>query len=463
MSFTAESLPEILTMAIIGGGLVLPSILGLLTLCGFKPAERTLSKTISWTAQAGIFISAALAFVTYRAPGHGILVEFGNWFQFENFSYHIQFWLTRNTTAFLFFAHCILAAVLRFSENYLHKDPAYQRFILLISFLQWGIACVALAANLDLLFFGWELVGVASFLLVGFFTSHRSAGRQSLKAFITYKISDIGIILAGVFLHNATGHTNLAEAHELVEILVNSGQDNTIFLVCCLIFWGSMAKGGVFPLNGWFPRALEGPTPSSAIFYGALSVHLAPILLIKTYDLWSWNQSLRIIVFAIGFINTLIASKSGQTQSNVKTQLAHAVMTQIGIMYMVIALGWRDLAVIHICSHAILRTIQYLRSGSVLQAFHENKASYLQLQRRSHHQQKLTLSDAFFIHAWNGFYVDALTTIFLVNPVRVVAKLCHRILSTFGVVPAEHLTSVTGGGQSRTRRIKTSSRRISDV
>lgn len=304
------------------------------------------------------------------------------------------------TTLFLGVAQLLLGAISRFASNYLHGDPGYQKFMGLFVLLQLGVALVSTAPSLSVVFVGWELVGVASFLLIGFFTKLETAGRRSILAFVCYKIADMGLILACVLLPHG---------------------EHRLLLGSALIF-GTLAKGGIFPFVTWIPRAMEGPTPSSAAFYGAVSVHLAPLLLWRMTDLWFWSPELRIVVAVLGALTALMTASIGRTRSNVKGQLAYAIMAQMGVIYLELALGLHRLALAHMLCHASLRTAQFLRSGSVLADYHRSQLDVGVRPVGVH----VSVPSRLFVHAWNGFYVEPLLDAWVVAPVLKVARLCDR-------------------------------------
>jgi NADH-quinone oxidoreductase subunit L len=399
---------------------------GVMTLLGVEIPERRLVRSMEGISALGVILCSFLVYgVSFTHPTY---VNLGDWYQYQGFSYHLDLILTGETALFLFFAHILFLLVVMFAGNYLHREIHFQRFMLFISFLQWGLMITAIGGSLDFVFFGWEVVGVASCLLIGFFLNHRSAGIQSLRAFVSYKISDVGLILACLFLHHGWGSTLIHEPNLVVAKL----EPHLLELISLCLIFGTLAKGGLFPLGGWLPRAMEGPTPSSAIFYGSLSVHLAPLLLLRTKELWIASSYGPTVIFLIGLWTALWAGFTGRTRSNVKTQLGYAVMTQMGLIYMELGFGFFSLALAHMVSHSFLRTIQYLRSGSILRDFHQNSAIYsLTLKDRTptleDSQWSPSWSHAFYIHAWNGFYLDALVQKYLIQPFFSGSQKLHRL------------------------------------
>ncbi|CCH31312.1 proton-conducting transporter membrane subunit [Actinosynnema sp. NPDC047251] len=235
-----------------------------------------------------------------------------------------------------------------FSRRYLHRDPGYRRFHLLLALFVAGVQLVVLAGTLDLLVVGWELTGLASALLIAFFHQRRGPVAHGLRAFATYRLCDVGLVGAAVVVHH----------------------DGPPLAVGLLLLWGSMGKAAQFPLGGWLPRAMEGPTPSSAICYGAISVSLGPYLLLRTAPEWSQAPALPVLIAVVGGLTAVHATLVGRAQTDIKTTLAYASTTQIGLVLVEIGLGWELLALVHLLGHAALRSAQILRSPSLLHDHH---------------------------------------------------------------------------------------------
>lgn len=235
-----------------------------------------------------------------------------------------------------------------FSRRYLHRDPGYRRFHLLLALFVAGVQLVVLAGGLDLLVVGWELTGLASALLIAFFHQRRGPVAHGLRAFATYRVCDIGLVGAVVVLHH----------------------HGPPLAVGLLLLWGSMGKAAQFPLGGWLPRAMEGPTPSSAICYGAISVSLGPYLLLRTAPEWSQAPAVPVLVAVVGGLTAVHATLAGRAQTDIKTALAFASTTQVGLVFVEVGLGWELLALVHLIGHAALRSAQILRSPSLLHDHH---------------------------------------------------------------------------------------------
>ena len=244
------------------------------------------------------------------------------------------------------------------------------------------------AGNLETFFVGWEMVGLASFFLIGFYRTNVRSLENSLIALANYKMCDIFFVMA-IFFEEAQLHT----------------------LAGLSIIIATLGKSAQFPFSSWLYKALEGPTPSSTVFYGGLSLHLGAFLLMQFSHLWDTSIPLRIFLGVIGLTSALYGLFVGSTRSDVKTSFAFASISQVGLIYIELALGFYGFALWHIVGHNVLRTWNYLRSASFFDDFF----------REDHHSRFDVLGNFFkkmptklYFHAFNGFYLDQIF-IFLRN------------------------------------------------
>jgi NADH-quinone oxidoreductase subunit L len=418
-----DLLPSSLLMAIWLVSLIPFLFIGSVSLLGFSLREKPVRVLVRSATILGFLLTVTLIFVRQLslAENFGPLVI--PWIRTPLLTYDLVLGFDVESLYFLVWSWIIVGAIGRFSSVYLQGSPNYQKFMILLLLLQWGVVTVVISARLDLLMLGWEVVGVASVLLIGFIQDTRFSGSGSLVAFTSYKVADVGLLLAGVFLHHipelAVPYFHGIGHHTSTMIPAEGHQHLAFALGFCLIF-GSLAKGSQFPFVSWLPRAMEGPTPSSAAFYGALSVHLGPLLLIKLRPYWAWSQTLTILVVGIGLLTAIYGTCVGRTAGNYKTQLAYAIMVQLGLIYIEVALGWEYLAIWHLCGHGALRTLQFLKAGSLLAEFAENPVFYTSRQKplspdfndqaQSYWFQVplKKIQSMFYALAWNEFYLRKL-------------------------------------------------------
>ena len=323
-----------------------------------------------------------------------VRVPIGTWFSAGHYSFDWSLIADRLSVPFATFSAVLLGLVAAFSRRYLHREPGFARFYLLLVVFGAAVEFVVLAGSLDLVFLGWELVGLTSALLIAFFHERRGPVEHGLRAFITYRLCDIGLLAAALSLHYMVGTSDIAPATSgpwAGFAVPETWAGATI--VGLLLLWASMGKAAQVPLSGWLPRAMEGPTPSSAVFYGALSIHLGPYLLLRAESIVQSSGLVAGAVIMVGALTALHATFVGRTQSDIKSALAYASMTQVGLIYVEIGLGFHYLAVAHIVGHAAIRTLQILRSPSLLHDYHHlEQAMGMQLPRTGGHLERLVPS-----------------------------------------------------------------------
>lgn len=281
----------------------------------------------------------------------------------------INFFLDSFGLVYMLVSTMITGLIIRFSRTYVHREKGYRRFFSNILFFYMGLTIILLAGSLEVLFIGWEVLGVTSFFLIGFYRERYLPVKNALKVVSLYRIADIAL-LGGIWIcHHYFGqspHFSTLErlqggtqAHILDESFYH-------YMIPGVFLLAAMVKSAQFPFSSWVPRAMEGPTTSSAIFYGALSIHIGVFLLIRTAPLWEDNLVFHFIIGGIGLITTIVASLIARTQPSVKVQIGYSSIAQIGLMFIWVAAGWYWLAMIHFASNAFLRAYQLLVSPSIL-------------------------------------------------------------------------------------------------
>jgi NADH-quinone oxidoreductase subunit L len=289
-------------------------------------------------------------------------------YQTNDSDFSIDFYFDKITVAYGIVTSSIIFMVSVFSRYYIHREPGFKRFFNNVLFFFLGINVIIFAGNFETLFIGWEIIGIASFLLIAFYRDRYLPVKNALKVISFYRLADIFLLLGIWICHHFFGKSITflelfdLESHHVAII------DKPIFqLVIPSIFLVvALVKSAQFPFSAWLPRAMEGPTTSSAIFYGSLSVHMGVFLLLRTSPLWDNNLIFKVIIIFFGLTTTVVATGIASVQSTVKTQIAYSSIAQIGLMFIWVALGWHTFALIHFATNAFLRTYQLLVSPSVL-------------------------------------------------------------------------------------------------
>jgi NADH-quinone oxidoreductase subunit L len=307
----------------------------------------------------------------------------------------------------------LVYVVVRFSLPSFVREPGAGRYWFLVALLGAALWLLSIAGSLDTLYVAWELVGVSSVMLIGFFRRQVRAAQNSLRALVYYRLGDFLVLLAVVLIHHGFhDHRFLGFAEQ--------ASSHAALPVALALLGGSLAKSAQLPMSPWLHRAMEGPASSSAIFYGALSVHLGPFLLLRTAPLWLPSTTACVVMAGIGLCTAAWATLVGRTRSDAKTALAYSTMAQIGLMYVELALGWHTLVAVHLFTHAGLRTWQFLRSSSLIQDFQDNPvfAAGMTMQRRYGFERLLParLQRRVYLAALRLFWIDAVHWQLFVRP-----------------------------------------------
>ncbi len=343
-------------------------LLGLLLIALFGKNEHRIGTLSFWTTHAMGLSILALLVLWANLGGSGYEFEWFTLYERGHYQFPILFYLDKVGAVYLFAIWVIFSVIVRYCRNYLHREIGYKRFFLTIFGFAFGMNMVILAGSIDMLFAGWEIVGISSFLLIAFYRHRVQPVRNALRAYTVYRFCDIGLLLGAwmshVLFHESDHFSNLAVL--FADTAPSPASYPALLIMSLLVFIAASGKSAQFPFCFWLPRAMEGPTPSSAIFYGALSVHLGVFLLLRTTPIWSYHIFTRMLVFSIGLTTVIIASLSEKTQSNIKGQIAYASITQVGIMFMELAAGLETLVLVHFLGNAFLRCYQLLVSPSIV-------------------------------------------------------------------------------------------------
>jgi len=290
-----------------------------------------------------------------------ISTSIGSLYMSRHYTFSLDFYFDRLSAVFFGMTVIMTTLVFIFSKYYLHRESGFKRFYYTVLLFFIGLAFIILSGNFEVLLLGWEVIGMSSVLLIAFYRDRYLPARNALKVFSVYRIADASLLVALWYAH----HIFEQNVHfsELSGLTAGRGQ---LALLGMFLFVTALIKSAQFPFSYWLPRAMEGPTTSSAIFYGALSVHMGLFLLLRTYPLWHGSTLLRIVIALFGVITALVASSIARVQSSIKTQIAYASITQIGLMFVEVAAGLQWLALLHFVSNASLRTYQLLISPSVV-------------------------------------------------------------------------------------------------
>lgn len=374
--FTEENIFRALGLIVVAAPLVMAIVMGVMTLASAPLSERASSLLCQVCTIIGLVASLAILGLMLAWGPRNVTVYLGQWVDVHEFHFSVKFVFDRLSVPFAILTFVLCGVIGGFASRYMHREPGYNRFFTLYSIFMLGMIVTSLAGTIETLFTGWELVGVSSALLVAFFHERAAPVRNGLRVWCVYRISDVALLIASVVMHHLHGHGDFQE-------LLGAGQgiswpvgnvildSQSILLVGGLLLIAAAGKSALVPFSGWLPRAMEGPTPSSAVFYGALSVHLGAYLLLRISPMLDESLPLSIAVMTIGLVTAGFASFAGRVQTDIKSALSFASLTQVGLIVAEIGVGYfweplRYVALVHILGHACFRTLQFIRAPSIL-------------------------------------------------------------------------------------------------
>lgn len=367
------SLLTLLGMIVVAAPAVLVAGLGLPALFGLRPSERVTSGSVRVAIIVGFVAAASVLAGMLVSDDRHVAINLGDWISIAHYHFSVKFVFDRLSVPFVLLSYALCGTISAFADRYMHRESGFYRFFLLLAVFLLGMIVASLAGTVETLFAGWEFVGLSSALLVAFFHDRPAPVRNGLRIWCVYRVSDAALLLAALLLHHMTGEGDFdklmgtaAGPWPLGDALISPQQ---ALVVGTLLLIAAAGKSALLPFSGWLPRAMEGPTPSSAIFYGALSVHLGAFLLLRVGPLLDESLWLRVAVVTLGLSTAVTAAVITRVQTDIKSALSFACLTQVGIIVVEIGLGFRYLALIHILGHASLRTLQFVRAPTLLQDY----------------------------------------------------------------------------------------------
>ncbi len=410
-------------------------------------SETAIVRLVEAANVTGLFSSLAiLALMLVNDTTH-VVVEFGDWVHIPDFHFHVKFLFDRLSVPFVILTYLLCGTIGAFARSYMHREPGFARFFFLYSMFVTGMIVTATAGTVETLFAGWELVGLSSAMLVAFFHERPAPVRNGLRVWIVYRVADAALLVGAVVLHHLHGH---GDFDELVgrgnwPLGVAAVSPREALIVGLLFLVAAAGKSALVPFSGWLPRAMEGPTPSSAVFYGALSVHLGAFLLLRISPLLEQSWWLSGAVIAVGAATALFASIAGRVQTDIKAALCFASLTQVGIIVAEIGCGLRYIPLIHILGHGCLRILQFVRAPSILMDYRNlEDAIGARLPRHSTRWERMVpdrLRTWLYRLSLERGYLDAWLSDYVADPFLRVFRWCDAAERRF--------TDLLAGGRSR--------------
>jgi len=337
-----------------------------------------------WVTIIGVGISFLLSAVVFNdvvfdeAPVFNETVY--TWLISDGVQFDVGFLIDRLTAVMMLVVTFVSLMVHIYTIGYMHDDPGYQRFFSYISLFTFSMLMLVMANNFMQLFFGWEAVGLVSYLLIGFWFKKESAIYANLKAFLVNRVGDFGFLLgiAAVLMYfNSLDYADVFAAAPLmkdVHIEIISGVDWSLMtVICILLFIGAMGKSAQVPLHVWLPDSMEGPTPISALIHAATMVTAGIFMVARMSPLYELSDTALSVILVIGAITALFMGLLGIVQNDIKRVVAYSTLSQLG--YMTVALGASaySAAIFHLMTHAFFKALLFLAAGSVIIAMHHDQ------------------------------------------------------------------------------------------
>src|SRR5437762_2862979 len=340
---------------------------------------RRLDKEAHWLAVGVVVVSWLISMVVVvaalsgRLGDAGLSIKLWEWIPAGK-AFHVDVGFTvDNLTAVLLIVVTTIGMLVHvYSIGYMAHDPGYWRFFAYLNLFMFSMLVLVLASSFMVVFVAWELVGLSSYLLIGFWYGRRSAALAAKKAFIVNRVGDVGFALGimAIFVNTGT-----FEIRESIEKLTAAGAVLTVPLpvIALLVFAGAMGKSAQFPLHVWLPDAMEGPTPVSALIHAATMVNAGVYLVARTNPIFASAPGSMAVVATIGIFTAILAASIAMTQTDIKRVLADSTLSQLGYMFASLGVGAFAAAILHLMTHGFFKGLLFLGSGSVIHAVHEEQ------------------------------------------------------------------------------------------
>ena len=302
-----------------------------------------------------------------------------DWISSGSLKLHWSIYVDSLTAVMLVVVNSVSALVHIYSIGYMSHDPHKPRFMSYLSLFTFAMLSLITADNFLQLFFGWEGVGLASYLLIGFWFKKESANNASMKAFIVNRVGDLGLLIAMFLIFKTFGTLTFSEvfsqaaAQSKNSVNIFGGDYNLITTICVFLFIGAMGKSAQIILHTWLPDAMEGPTPVSALIHAATMVTAGVFLVARCSPLFEYSQYALNLVAFVGATTAIFAASIAIVQTDIKRIIAYSTCSQLGYMFFAAGMGAYNVAIFHLFTHAFFKALLFLGAGSVIHAFHDEQ------------------------------------------------------------------------------------------
>ena len=337
---------------------------------------RWLPRQADWLGILTIATTFALFFVVLvdflgTGDGLGPITNSMSWTEIGGFQLDMGIFVDPITIVMLGVITAVALMVNIFSVGYMKGEPRYFWYFALLQGFAASMILLVMADNLLLVYVAWELVGVCSFLLIGFYWERRSAIEAAKKAFITTRVGDVGLLIGIILLWREAGTFNISE---IIAFAQDGGYGSTyLFVASFAVFLGAIGKSAQVPFHVWLPDAMEGPTPVSALIHAATMVVAGVYLVARLLPVFEIPEGMMLIITIVGLVTALMTGVIAIAQTDIKKVLAYSTVGQLGFMFIALGAGYPDVAMLHLMTHAFFKALLFLGSGSVILATHHNQ------------------------------------------------------------------------------------------
>nr|YP_010848383.1 NADH-plastoquinone oxidoreductase subunit 5 [Kopsia hainanensis]WEV93034.1 NADH-plastoquinone oxidoreductase subunit 5 [Kopsia hainanensis] len=349
--------------------LPVPILIGVVVLL-FSTATKYFRRM--WSFLSGLLLSIVMIFSInlsiQQINSNSVYQYVWSWIINNDFSLEFGYLIDPLTSIMSILITTVGIMVLIYSDNYMAHDQAYLIFFAYMSFFSTSMLGLVTSSNLIQIFIFWELVGMCSYLLIGFWFTRPLAANACQKAFVTNRVGDFGLLLGILGFYWITGSFEFQDLFEIFNNLIYNNETNFVFVTLCavLLFAGAVAKSAQFPLHVWLPDAMEGPTPISALIHAATMVAAGIFLVARLLPLFIVIPSIMNLISLIAIITVLLGATLALAQNDIKKGLAYSTMSQLGYMMLALGMGSYRNALFHLITHAYSKALLFLGSGSVI-------------------------------------------------------------------------------------------------
>jgi NADH-quinone oxidoreductase subunit L len=358
----------------------LPLLAALIAGLGNRALGNTAAKAITTGA---LFLSCALSWPVFigflQHTGHAEVVPVLQWIRSDDFNVLWSLRVDTLTAVMLVVITTVSALVHLYSWGYMAEDDSQPRFFAYLSLFTFAMLMLVTADNLVQMFFGWEGVGLASYLLIGFWYHKPSANAAAIKAFVVNRVGDFGFMLGIFGIFWVFGTVSIPEILERAPGMAGAtvgflgGSVDVMTLLCLLLFIGAMGKSAQLGLHTWLPDAMEGPTPVSALIHAATMVTAGVFMVCRMSPMFETSDTALTVVTIVGAATALFAATVGTTQTDIKRVIAYSTCSQLGYMFFAAGVGAYGAAMFHLFTHAFFKALLFLGAGSVIHAMHHEQ------------------------------------------------------------------------------------------